>query len=33
MGAWARRHDVVIGVYGPWLCALTVIEYGWPWRW
>jgi hypothetical protein len=31
---WAKRHDVVLAVYGAWLTVLTVFSLvGWPWEW
>jgi hypothetical protein len=31
MQLWARRNDLILGFYGLWLTALTILHFGWPW--
>lgn len=33
MRLWAKRNDLILGFYGLWLGALTVLAFGWPWQW
>lgn len=28
-----KRNDLVLGFYGLWLTAVTVLVFGWPWQW